>query len=358
MAVVFIWGNAFQISLPRFFGVGFTSFTHVHCARTPLIVRTCSALVHLPPSLYVAASAGEGALPMSSAANATATSRLMAPVWLRPPIAAQVERRVGVMASVGTLITHLEQWFPPELAEEWDAIGLLTGRRADDVTTVALAVDPTADVVAWALQQRAQFLLVHHPLFLRGTTNVDGDRSKGSVIHTAISNGLAIYVAHTNADSARPGVSDAIIEALGVHDAAPIRKHPQHPQLGLGRVGALESPPSLRDFAARVAWAIPAAPAGIRWAGDPDRSISRVAVCGGAGDDLLDEVDADVYVTSDLRHHVASDYLASQRAALIDIPHAVAESMWLKPLAERLQGLGVNAVVCPFVTDPWTAHHA
>ena len=262
------------------------------------------------------------------------------------------------MATVGSLVAMLESWFPPHLAEEWDAIGLLTGRRAAPVEKVALAVDPTIETVRWALSEHAQLLVVHHPLFLRGTTNVDGDSAKGDVVHTAIEQGLAIHVAHTNADIARPGVSDAIIEALGVRNSRPIRPHATDPNLGVGRVGELDQPTRLEDFAARVAWAMPTTHAGIRWAGDKNATIKRVAVCGGAGDDLLDDVDADVYVTSDLRHHIASEYLARNRAALIDVAHAAAESVWLQPLGHRIAALGVSVTVCPFITDPWVAHHA
>lgn len=262
------------------------------------------------------------------------------------------------MANVGSLLGSLDAWFPPHLAEEWDAIGLLTGRRAAEVHTVALAVDPTSETVAWAIAEHAQLLVAHHPLFLRGTTNVDGDNAKGAIIQAAVEHGLAIHVAHTNADAARPGVSDAIVEALGVRNTRPIRPHAIDSNVGIGRVGDLEQATTLAEFAARVAWAMPTTHAGVRWAGDGTRSIKRVAVCGGSGDDLLPDVDADVYVTSDLRHHVVSDYLATNRAALIDVPHAAAESMWLQPLRDRIAALGVSAVVCPFVTDPWVAHHA
>lgn len=261
------------------------------------------------------------------------------------------------MASVGSLIASFESWFPPHLAEDWDAVGLLTGRRESAVDKVAFAVDPTIETVEWALAEHAQLLFVHHPLFLRGTTNVDGDSAKGDVVQTAIERGLAIHVAHTNADIARPGVSDALIEALGVHTSQPIRPHASDKTIGIGRVGRLDRPTTLGEFAARVAWALPTTHAGIRWAGDADRSITRVAVCGGAGDDLLAEVDADVYVTSDLRHHIASEYLATNRAALIDVSHAAAESMWLHPLSHRVAALGVSTTICPFITDPWAAHH-
>lgn len=259
------------------------------------------------------------------------------------------------MPTIGDVIAQIDTWFPPESAEDWDAVGLLTGRRGDQVTGMAFAVDITAATIDWALQQEAQLLFVHHPLYLRGTTNVDGDSAKGALIHRAITGGLAVFVAHTNADVARPGVSDAIAEAMGLRETRPIRALPTDATLGVGRVGRLAQPCDLRTFVRRVTEVLPASPSGIRWAGDPDRRISRVAVCGGAGDDLLDEIDADVYVTSDLRHHVASEYLATDRAALIDVPHAAAEAMWLEPLAERVRQAFPDLVtdVYPGTTDPW-----
>ena len=264
------------------------------------------------------------------------------------------------MIMLGELIAAFDRWFPPELAEDWDAVGLLVGRRSLPVTRVAMAVDITDATLASAIEQEAQCLFVHHPLYLRGTTNIDGDRWRGSLVMRAVEAGVAIFVAHTNADHARPGVSDALATALGLAETRPIRRHSSSALLGTGRFGVLAAPTTLAEFAARVAWALPATHAGVRWAGDPDRRIVRVAVCGGSGSELLEEVDADVYVTSDLRHHLASDYLASGRAALIDIPHAAAESLWLTPLAARLEleFPALSTSVCPINTDPWSGHHA
>ncbi len=264
------------------------------------------------------------------------------------------------MTTLGDLVDSFDRWFPPELAEDWDAVGLLVGRRSAQVSAVALAVEVTDATLDWAIKQRAQCLFVHHPLYLRGTTSIDGDHWRGNLVMRAVEAGLAIFVAHTNADHARPGVSDALATALGIVESRPIRRHPSSAFLGTGRYGVLAAPTSLSEFAARVAWALPATHAGVRWAGASDRRIVRVAVCGGAGGELLEEVDADVYVTSDLRHHPASDYLASGRAALVDIPHAAAESLWLAPLAARIEQEfhGLQASVCPLSTDPWSGHHA
>ncbi len=109
-----------------------------------------------------------------------------------------------------------------------------------------------------------------------------------------------------------------------------------------------------------VAAALPETAHGVRVAGDPERSIRRVAVCGGAGDFLLDDVlrtDADVYVTSDLRHHPASEFLDQDGPALIDVAHWAAEWTWLPVVQERLDAAldgAVETQVSTRNTDPWT----
>ena len=131
------------------------------------------------------------------------------------------------------------------------------------------------------------------------------------------------------------------------------------PTAGMGRIGHIE-PTSLTGFADRVAAVLPATPAGIRIAGDPDRPISTVALQGGAGDDLLDAAraaGADVYVTSDLRHHPASEAAGWDDApALIDVPHWAAEWLWLPRLADELRPAldGIPVTISQIVTDPWS----
>lgn len=128
--------------------------------------------------------------------------------------------------------------------------------------------------------------------------------------------------------------------------------------VGHGRVGSVE-PTTLRAFAQSVATALPATAAGIRVGGDLDKPVRRVALCGGAGASFLPDVartDADVYVTSDLGHHTAGEFLEAGGAALIDVPHWAAEWTWLPVVARRLrEALGgtVDVVVSEVVTDPW-----
>jgi dinuclear metal center YbgI/SA1388 family protein len=135
------------------------------------------------------------------------------------------------------------------------------------------------------------------------------------------------------------------------------------PTRGHGRIGHLAEPITLKEFAGRVAAALPSTAHGVRVAGDPDREIRTVAVGAGAGDSLLDLVatsGADVFVTSDLRHHRAGEFLEAGGPALVDVAHWAAEWTWL-PVAEagvlaRLEDRGytVDTQVSTLVTDPWT----
>ena len=135
---------------------------------------------------------------------------------------------------------------------------------------------------------------------------------------------------------------------------------------GSGRIGVLPEQTTLRDFAASVVDALPATSSVARIAGDPDRPVRTVALCGGAGDFLLDHArraQADVYVTSDLRHHPVSELQEQHDApAVVDVPHWSAEWTWLpvaaQALTRHLESLGatVETHVSRIVTDPWTMH--
>ena len=134
----------------------------------------------------------------------------------------------------------------------------------------------------------------------------------------------------------------------------------EDPDRGSGRIGRLEAPMSLDGFAAHVAASLNQTSHGVRVAGDPEQVVETVGVCGGAGDFLLDRARAagvDVYLTSDLRHHPASELREHGAPALVDVAHWAAESTWLPVLRRRLLGaLGdtVEVSISATNTDPWS----
>jgi dinuclear metal center YbgI/SA1388 family protein len=229
------------------------------------------------------------------------------------------------------------------------------------------AVDPVDAVLDEALEWGADLLVTHHPLLLKPVNGVPATTFKGRSVHRLIAGGCALLTAHTNADLARPGVSDALAAALGLSVAGPILplRGQESGLLGLGRFGSLPEPEPLGAFAERVAASLPRTAAGVRVSGDLDRPVRKVAVCGGAGDDreLLAAVraaGADAYVTADLRHHPAAEAMEAARfgggPALVDVAHFASEWPWLPVAAALLAGGTVVTRVSTLVTDPWTAH--
>jgi len=365
----------------------------------------------------------------------------------------------AVTVRLSDVVAALEDLYPPAWAESWDAVGLVCGDPAAPVRRVLLAVDPVEAVVREAVDGGFDLLLTHHPLYLRGTTSVAATTPKGRVVHALLRAGCALHVAHTNADVADPGVSDALAERFSLRDLRPLQPRPDdrdklvvhvpeeaadrvldavtaagagrigayercawtttgtgtfrplpgaqpttgevgrveqvperrlevvlpralrrtvlqamravHPYeepaydllelvaepgpTGLGRVGELPAPATLRELTRTAARVLPATAWGVRAAGDPERVVTTLAVCGGSGDSLLREAGraADAYLTADLRHHPASE--APEGLALLDAAHWATEHPWLADAARRLSAATtVETVVSDTVTDPWT----
>jgi dinuclear metal center YbgI/SA1388 family protein len=368
-----------------------------------------------------------------------------------------------VSARLADVIAVLDEAYPPRLAQGWDSVGLVCGDPSETVDAVTVAVDATAAVVAEVPEHG--LLLAHHPLLLRGVDTVAASTAKGALLHQMIRTGRALFTAHTNADSARPGVSDALADALGLtveevlepaypgpdldkwvvfvpaenaaavrdamfaagaghigdyshcswsaqgigqflphegtsptignvgtieqvpedrveviaptrlrgHVAAALRSaHPyEEPafdifalapapgDVGLGRICSLPSPEPLSAFVSRVHDGLPSTSWGIRASGEADAVVSRVAVCGGAGDSLLDAVaraGVQAYVTADLRHHPADEHRRASEVALVDVAHWASEYPWCAQAAELLRGHFGDALpvrVSAVRTDPW-----
>ena len=265
------------------------------------------------------------------------------------------------MATVATVTEAIERRYPPGLASHWDSVGLVCGEPAASVHRIMLAVDPVIEVVDEALLVQADLVITHHPLFLSGAHGVPADDPRGRIVHELISHGIALYAAHTNADHADPGVSDALATALGLTDLRPLVPDAPGSRTGIGRVGTLPRAVPLMKLADHLAAVLPATHHGVRVSGDPTSLVTTVAVCGGSGADLLDAAAqvADAYVTSDLKHHRTQDHLAAGGCAVLDVAHWAGEWLWLPVLAEELAGdLGstVEVLVSRISTDPWTAH--
>ena len=262
---------------------------------------------------------------------------------------------------LSTVIETLDGLWPPGGAEEWDAVGLVVGARSQQVTHIRLVVDVVRATVDEAISDGADLIVAHHPLLLRGATSVAEDHYKGALVADLIRAGVGLYSAHTNADAVDVGTSEVLARALGIAQMSPITEG-LNEDSGIGRVGVLPQPIRLYDLATTLGRLVPPTAGGIRVSGDPEQMVSRVALCTGAGDSLLNHPlvqAADVYITGDLRHHPVSEVqqqrLHQSGPALIDVSHFASEWFFLDQVKAELESRlpGVTISVSEVVTDPW-----
>lgn len=265
------------------------------------------------------------------------------------------------MIRLQEIIEACNELWPEVSAEAWDVPGLLVGNPDSPISKVHFAVDVTAAVVEEACNAGANLLIAHHPYLLKPTSSLSENTSKGALLSRAIRSNLAIYSAHTNADTAEHGVSAEMARRIGLSDAVALE--PLGEKIGLGRVGILDDPITLGTLARVIANVLPPTATGVRVAGDFNQLVSRVALCAGAGDSLIAnafDAKADVYVTADLRHHRVQDAresaaLNGDLPAVIDVSHWASEWLWLDIAAGQLQSkfAALEFEVSDLRTDPW-----
>lgn len=258
--------------------------------------------------------------------------------------------------TLAEIITQIERVWPIDSAESWDNPGLSFGKTSKPVVRAVLAVDATPDVIEEAAAIGADLLITHHPVIFRSLTTLAGSGATHLVLAKAIELDIALFSAHTNVDHIDGGVSHTLATSLGLESLSPLDAESGH-----GRIGNLPRQTSLGEFSDFLAAKLPGTTQGVMVQGNPAMAIRRVAVLAGAGDSFIDGVfgtDADVYVTSDLRHHPALDFKTKAlqaNKALINISHWAAESLWLEGAALKLRNSieGVDFTVSKLSTDPW-----
>lgn len=233
------------------------------------------------------------------------------------------------------LISLMEDWAPPALAEEMDQgkIGLIVpGSR--QVNKVATALDPTPCAVKKAIDLGADALVVHHTLIWNPVSSVSQDLAE--LLRLLLSANMSLYSMHTNYDKAPGGVNDVLAEVVGLKKVA---------LAGLCRCGTVETQ-TLRSFAGAAAQRLDVA---VEVVGDEDRKISTVVTAAGSAfRDALPVakgLGADVLLSSELRHDVIRD---RGDVSLISAPHYFTEAPAMRRLAERLGRL----VPAEFIDDP------
>ena len=251
------------------------------------------------------------------------------------------------MNKVKDIKNAIERLAPCSLAEEWDNVGLMLGDAEQYVSTVFICLDVTAENVQKAIDCDADLIISHHPLIFSPLKNILDTDVSGSIISTLIRNNISVYSAHTNLDKADGGMNDVLADKLGLSDVCHFKDGT------IGRIGELETPVELADFKDFVKNVLDCR--SIRYVGTPDETVKTVAVCSGAGGDGIYSAyneGADVYVTSDIKHHEAQ--LAYELGInLIDAGHFETENIICEFLKEYLEEIMPDITVFSSDAEPF-----
>lgn len=260
------------------------------------------------------------------------------------------------MTKVQDIYAYIDGFAPFATQMDFDNAGLLVGDGQAEVSRVLLALDATMDVVRQAERKRCQLIVTHHPLIFHPLKAVRPEDPTQAIVTRLIRKNIALICAHTNLDAAPGGVNDVLMECLGAKVTGVLESMGEG--YGMGRVGELKAPMEPRAFAAMVKKSLGARAVRATLGKAP---VKRLAVCGGAGSDLLDlavSLGADAFVTADVKHH---EFLAAQAlgVTLIDGGHFSTENPVIPVLAERLGRAfgkaGVEVILSKINKEPYVA---
>ena len=224
-------------------------------------------------------------------------------------------------------------------AEDWDNCGVLLRSRSGRVDRIAVALDPTAEIVRSASSAGCDCLVTHHPLIFSPLRRLDPSIPSNAAIFDLIEKDMSILCCHTSWDNSPAGTNVSLANSIGLGSVEPMLF--ENRGWGVGAVGRLE-PRSFRTLAlsAKDRWRLSFA----RLHGDPNRTISKVALCGGSGGSLWRDAlaaGAEVYITADVKYHDVQDAVASGLSVL-EVDHGEMEWASMGDLAAhvgRLSGL-------------------
>ena len=234
------------------------------------------------------------------------------------------------------VIKRYETYCPQEFSMEGDNRGLQIGTLDKDIQKVMVALDIREDTVAEAIEKGVDLIIVKHAPIFRPIKDLVASRPQNQIYIDLIKHDIAVYVSHTNIDIVENGLNDWFCQMLGVEDTTYLQE--TGPERGIGRIGNIR-PQTFEEFASHLKEVFGLDSLRMVYYKETDlqKTISRVAICGGSGQSFYYDAlakGADVYITGDIYYHTAQDMLSDGLLAL-DPGHYI-EVLFVKKIAELL----------------------
>ena len=258
------------------------------------------------------------------------------------------------------LTDALDQIAPTRLAADWDNVGLLVeGPAKAAIERVLFCIDLTHPVLNEAIEAGVQAIVAYHPPIFGGLKRLTRRAPRQNLILRLIESGIMVWSPHTGLDAAPNGLGDWLLDGLGEVKAReaiePSALHPEDLTIGMGRRGTLTTPSSIDALITKLKpyLGLEHVRAAIAPKHRDGGTISRVAVCPGAGGSLFGGVrKVDLLLTGEMRHHDVLSRVAGGTSVILT-DHTNTERGYLPILAKRVSdAVAVETVVSHSDTDP------
>ncbi len=251
-------------------------------------------------------------------------------------------------------MSALEQFAPLPLQESWDNAGLQVGLTEAEVSGALLCLDVTERIIDEAVRRGCNLVVSHHPLLFRGLKQVSDLTDVQRTVRKAIQHDVCVVSMHTNMDNAQGGVNFKMAEKLGLQGTVFMSpKRVGDVECGSGVIGTLKYPTTADVFLQQVKREFGVAC--VMCNELLDRPVLRVAICGGAGDFMLDEavrLGADAFVTGEMHYHQYFGY--EQRVQICVIGHYESEQFTTEVFRDIISARcpGVRTEIAETCTNP------
>lgn len=223
---------------------------------------------------------------------------------------------------VRELIEKLNDKYPLDLQEEWDNSGLQIGNINDELDNILISLDLEDGGIDFAIKNNCNLIITHHPYLFNGIKSINLTDSFYNRLKKVIKNDIVVFAMHTNLDIANDGLNDNLCEILNIQKRKVLEIDKE---IGLGRYGFI-NPIKACEFAKNVKEQLSAEK--LICYGDMDKTIKKVAVCGGSGSSLFEDAtkrDCDLMITGDVSYHMGMDY-SNRGLSIIDAGHFASEN--------------------------------
>ena len=237
------------------------------------------------------------------------------------------------------IIKFLEERFPLSLQEDWDNSGLQIGNIENDLTNIMISLDLDEQTIQKAKEKSCNLIINHHPFLFSSIKSIDLNEEKGKIIKDLIKNDITVFAMHTNLDIGKGGVNDNLAKLLELRDISNLDTNNENPMARFGYTNEKTA----YDFSKFVKEKLNCK--GLILYGDKDKKIEKVALCGGAGSDFINDAidkNCDLIVTSDVKYHEAIDNC--KKINIVDPGHFASENhiiYMIKDLLEKNFATGI-----------------